>query len=166
MITLNKYGNNSRLIFSDTNSLTYEIKTENVYQNFSKDEEMFDLSKDSTKPKYYHDSNKLLVGKIKGETAGVAIKEFVGLKPKMSSISVDDSSKHKKAKGANKVIMNMKTFVEKYMFKTFDKYKSIKPIEIYQINLLNQLLFSTAFCHAKKYYFNFLSSQNSFFVKL
>ena len=39
---------------------------------------------------------------MKAETAGVAIKEFVGLKPKMDSFLVDDSSEHKKSKGTNK----------------------------------------------------------------
>ena len=33
----NKYGNNSRLLFTDTDSLMYEIKTEDVYEDFSKD---------------------------------------------------------------------------------------------------------------------------------
>ena len=58
---------------------------------------MFDFSNYSTKSKYYDDSNKLVVGKMKDETAGVAIKEFVGLKSKMYSFLVDDSSEHKKA---------------------------------------------------------------------
>ena len=58
----------------------YEIKTEDVYEDFSKDKEMFN---DSTKSKHYDDSNKLEVGKMKDETHGVAIKEIVGLKPKM-----------------------------------------------------------------------------------
>ena len=40
----NKYGNNSRLLFSDTDSLMYEIKTKNVYQDFSNYKEMFDFS--------------------------------------------------------------------------------------------------------------------------
>ena len=39
----NKYGNNSRLLFTETDSLMYEIKTEDVYR------EMFDFSNDSTK---------------------------------------------------------------------------------------------------------------------
>ena len=39
---------------------------------------------------------------MKEETAGVAIKGFVGLTPKMCSYLVDDNSKHKKAKGINK----------------------------------------------------------------
>ena len=39
------------------------------------------------------------------ETAGVAIEEFVGLKPKMYSYLVNDNSKHKKAKGGNRNVV-------------------------------------------------------------
>ena len=66
---------------------------------------MFDFSNYSTELKYDDDSNILVVGKLKDETAGVAINEFVGLKPKMCSFLVDDSSKHKKAKNANKNVV-------------------------------------------------------------
>ena len=80
----------------------YEIKTEDVYEDFRKNKEMFDFSNYSAKSKCCDDSNKLVVGKMKDETAGVAIKEFVGLKPKMYSFLVDDSSEHKKAMDVNK----------------------------------------------------------------
>ena len=63
---------------------------------------MFDFSNYIAKPKYYNDSNKLLVSKMKDETAGVAINEFVGKKPKMYSFLVEDSSEDKKAKDVNK----------------------------------------------------------------
>ena len=33
----NKYGNNSRLLFTDADSLMYEIKTEDVYKDFRND---------------------------------------------------------------------------------------------------------------------------------
>ena len=55
----NKYGSNSRLLFTDTDSLMYEIKTEDVYKNFSNDKEMFDSSNYSTN----NNSKKLVVGK-------------------------------------------------------------------------------------------------------
>ena len=42
----NKYGNKSTLLFTNTDSLMYEFKTEDVY-------EMFDFSNYSTKSKYY-----------------------------------------------------------------------------------------------------------------
>ena len=50
----------------------HEIKTENVYEDFNNDKEMFDFSSYSTKSKYYKNSNKLVVFKMKDERAGVA----------------------------------------------------------------------------------------------
>ena len=44
---------------------------------------MFDFRNYSTKSKYYDDSNKLVIGKMKDKTGGVAIEEFLRLKPKM-----------------------------------------------------------------------------------
>ena len=61
----NKYGNDSRLLFTDTDSLMFEIKTEDVCEDFSNDKEMFDFSNYSTKSKYYDNSNKLVVAKMK-----------------------------------------------------------------------------------------------------
>ena len=74
----------------------YEIKTEDVYENFSRDKEMFDSSNYSAKSKYYDDSNNFVIGKMKDETSGVAIEEFVGLIPKMYSFLLGDNSEHKK----------------------------------------------------------------------
>ena len=90
----NKYGNNSRLLFIDTNSLMYKINTEDICEDFRNDKEMFDFSNYLTKSKYYNDSNELVVGKMKDET--VAIEEFVGFKPKLYSFLVDDNTEHKK----------------------------------------------------------------------
>ena len=47
---------------------------------------MFNFSNYSTKSKCYDDSNKLVIGKMKDGTGGVAIEEFVRLKPKMDSV--------------------------------------------------------------------------------
>ena len=50
----NKYASNSRLLFADTERcLMYEIKTEDVYEDFSNNKEMY-----STTSKYYDNSNK------------------------------------------------------------------------------------------------------------
>ena len=43
----------------------YEIKTEDDFEDFSNHTEMFDFSNYSTKSKYYDNSNKLVVGKMK-----------------------------------------------------------------------------------------------------
>ena len=100
----NKYDNKSKLLFTNTDSLMYENKTEDVYVYFSNDKEMFDFSNYSTKSKYYDDSNKLVIGKMKDKSGGVVIEEFVGLKPKMCSFLVDNDER-KKAKGVNKNVV-------------------------------------------------------------
>ena len=72
-------------------------------EDSSSNKEMFDIGNYSTKSKYYDDgSNKLVIGKMKDETRGIATEEFVRLKPKMYSFLVDDNSEHNKAKGVNK----------------------------------------------------------------
>ena len=75
----NEYDNKSKLLFTDTDSLMYEIKTVDIHEDFSSNKEMFDFSNYSTKSKYYDNSNKLVIGKMKDETRGAVIEEFVGL---------------------------------------------------------------------------------------
>ena len=69
------------------------------------DKEMFDFSTYQTKSKYCDNSNKLVVDKMKEETDGVAIEEFVGLKPQTYLYLVDDNSEHKKVKDVNKNVV-------------------------------------------------------------
>ena len=88
----------------DTDILMNEIKTEDVYEDFSSDKKMFDFSNYSTKSKYYDDSNKIVIGKMKGETGGIAIEKSVGLKPKMYSFLVENNE-HKKVNGVNKNVV-------------------------------------------------------------
>ena len=83
---------------------TSRIRTQDVYEGFSSNKKMFDFSNYSTKSKYHDDSNKVVIAKMKDETGGVAIEEFVGLKPKMFSFLVD-KNEHKKAKGLNKNVV-------------------------------------------------------------
>ena len=86
-------------------TLKINMVTTQDYEDFSNDKKMFDFSNYSAKSKYYDNSNKLVVGKMKDETAGVAIEEFVGLKSKMYSYLADDNTEHKKAKGVNKNVV-------------------------------------------------------------
>ena len=98
----NKYGKKSKLLFTDTDTLMCEIKTDKAYENFNSDEViMFDFSSYPIKSKYYNDSNKLVIGKMNDRTGGVAIEEFVELKHKMYSFLVENSE-HKKRKGVNR----------------------------------------------------------------
>ena len=55
----NKYGNKSRSLFVYTYSLMCEIKTENVYEEFSEDKEMFGFSNYSVKSEHNDYSKKI-----------------------------------------------------------------------------------------------------------
>ena len=61
----------------------YEIKTEDTYEDFNKEKEMFDFRNYSAKSKYYNYSKKYVVGKMNDEKACDTIGKFVGLKLKM-----------------------------------------------------------------------------------
>ena len=72
---------NAELLFTDTDSLTYEIQSENVYEEF-KWKDLFGFSNHSKDSKFFDDTNKKVIGKMKDEYGGVIIDEFVGLKSK------------------------------------------------------------------------------------
>ena len=76
----------AELLFTDTDSLTYEIKSENVYEEFYKWKDLFDFSNYSKDSRFYNESNKKVIGKMKDEYSGVIIDEFIGLKSKVYSI--------------------------------------------------------------------------------
>ena len=81
----------AKLLFTDTDSLVYEIKTEDVYEDFYGDKNLLDFSDYSLNSKFFDPVNKKVIGKMKDEFKGKIISKFVGLKSKMYSlISVDD----------------------------------------------------------------------------
>ena len=49
----------------------YEIKAEDIYEEFSKNKEMLEFSKYPAESKCYDNLKKLVVGKMKGKTGGV-----------------------------------------------------------------------------------------------
>ena len=76
----------AKLLFTDTDSLTYEIETENVYKDFWNDKDTFDNSDYPEKLTILLQyANKKVIRKFKDEACGVPITEFVGLKSKMYS---------------------------------------------------------------------------------
>ena len=74
------------LLFTDTDSLTHEIKSENVYEEFFKWKDFFDFSNYSKDSKFFDETNKKVTGKMKDEFGEVIVTEFVGLKSKMYSM--------------------------------------------------------------------------------
>ena len=85
--------------------MTYHIRTENIYRDFLADRELFDNSDYPPNSEFCFSENKKVIEKFKDETAGVPIKEFIGLKSKMYSISLDNEKNSKKAKGFKKNVI-------------------------------------------------------------
>ena len=101
----NKYGDRSKLLFTDTDSLTYEIEAEDVYQDFWRDKDKFDNSDYPENSPYYDKTNKKVIGKFKDEASSIPIVEFDGLKSKMYSYIKNDEKGGKTAKGIKKNVI-------------------------------------------------------------
>ena len=94
----------AKLQLTDTDSLVYETKTEDVYEDFYQDKNLFDFSDYPLHSKFFDTVNKKVIGKMKDEFKGKIISEFVGLKSKMYSLIDVDDEEVTKVKGGNKKI--------------------------------------------------------------
>ena len=101
----------AKLLFTDTDSLFYEIKTKDVYEDFSKEKILFDCSDYPLNSKFFDPFNKKVIGKMKDELKEKIISEFVGLKSKIYSLISVDDKEVTKAKGVNKKIRHKNFFV-------------------------------------------------------
>ena len=88
-------------LFTDTDCLTYEIKSEEDYEDFLNHKPLFDFSNLSKDSKFYDNQNDMVVGKMKDECRGMLINNFVGLKSKMHCMLSDDDKESNTAKGVH-----------------------------------------------------------------
>ncbi len=95
-----RYKTNITVLFTDTDSLCYLIKTPNLYEDMAQDSSLYDLSNYPPTHHLYDPTNKKVIGKMKDETAGTPILEYVGLRSKMYSALLPIGEK-KTAKGVS-----------------------------------------------------------------
>ena len=111
-----KYGDNEKLLFTDTDSLAYEIKTKDFYKDINPVvEKWFDTSDYPTN----HPSgiktwlNSKVLGMFKDEAGGKQIVEFFGLRAKLYSYKMLDGYEDKKceavSKNVTKIVFNSMT---------------------------------------------------------
>lgn len=110
------YGDNIRLLYTDTDSLLYEIKTQDVYKDFQTkfDVGTFDFSNYPKDHYLYSNLFKRVPGVFKDECAGEFIHSFVGLRSKMYSIKLRDKD-IKAAKGVKKSIISQDLKFDSYL---------------------------------------------------
>jgi len=126
-----KYKSKAKLLFTDTDSLTYEIQTKDVYKDFFKDKNKFDFSDYQENSKFYDKTNKKVIGKFKDKAAGEIITEFIGLESKMYSHTNDNRKKGKTTKGIKKIVIKKNINHADYKNTIFDgtqMYQKIKTI--------------------------------------
>ena len=112
-----KYADKAKLLFTDTDSLMYEIQTEDFYKDISEDvKDRFDTSDypENHPSGIPTGENKKVLGMMKDEVAGKIIKEFVGLRSKLYSFVMDDGGETKKCKGIKKQVVESSIRHEHY----------------------------------------------------
>ena len=89
--------------------IVYEIKTEDVYEDFYKNKSLFDFSDYQKIQIFFDPVNKKVIGKMKDEYKRKIISAFVGLKSKMYSLVTVGNEEIKKAKRVNtNVVKNIR----------------------------------------------------------
>ena len=91
----------AELLFTDTGSYTYKIKSEDAYEEFFKHKHLFDFTNYPKDSKFFNPTNKKVIGKMKDEKEGKINDEFFGLKSKTFLIKNIDGKESKTAKGVN-----------------------------------------------------------------
>ena len=112
-----KYADKAKLLFTDTDSLMYEIETEDFYKDIAGDvKDRFDTSDypENHPSGIPTGENKKVLGMMKDEVAGKIIKEFVGLRSKLYSFVMDDGGETKKCKGIKKQVVERSIRHEHY----------------------------------------------------
>ena len=106
-----QYKFDAKLLFTDTDSVVYEIKKADVYEDFYPDIDLFDFGEYSSNSNFFDPFNKKVISKTKDEFKGKIIKEFVELKSKMYSLISVGDKEVAKANGVNTKIRH-KEFVD------------------------------------------------------
>jgi hypothetical protein len=108
-VILPQYGPNAKLLFTDTDSLCYELKTKDYYEDILSNMDIFDTSNFPPTHKCYSNRNCKVLGKFKEECGPNQPLQFVGLRAKMYSIKMSDAQDKSTAKGIKT------SYVKKYL---------------------------------------------------
>ena len=122
----------AKLLFTDTDSLMYEIITDDFYRDISEDiRTKFDTSDypPDHKSGILTGVNKKVIGMFKDEVAGRQITHFVGLRPKLYSFKVEDSTT-KKCKGIRKNVVKKGIDFQDYVDCLFSGEKQMRSMRI------------------------------------
>ena len=128
-----KYHNKAELLFTDTDSLMFQIYTDDFYKDITPNIlSKFDTSDYSPN----HPSgiptgvNKKVIGMFKDEVAGKQITHFVGLRPKLYSFKIEEDKEVRKCKGIKKNVIKKKLDFDDYVQCLFSGEKEMRKMKI------------------------------------
>ena len=110
-----KYGKNATLLFTDTDSLCYEITTPDIYKDMQADKDLFDTSDYPKDHPLYSPVNSKVIGKMKDECNGKPPLEFVGLRSKMYSLLLQDDNHKCTVKGVQRAFLKKRVTHQDYL---------------------------------------------------
>ena len=122
-----KYCKNLKLCYMDTDSLVYQIKAENFYEDIAKDvNTRFDTSgysKKDARPLPI-ELNMKVIGLMKDELGGKIMTKFVALRPKLYAYRKLNAIEDKRCKGIKKCVVKKTLDFDDYKKCLFDPGKS------------------------------------------
>ena len=143
-----KYGDKAKLLFTDTDSLMYEIQTEDFYKDVKR---RFDTS--DYPPNHLSgipfSFNKKVLGMFKDEAAGKVIDEFVGLRAKLNSYKLFEGKESKKCKGVKKLVVKKSISHENYkkcLFTGKEQLRKMNVIRSYRHEVYTEEVNKIALC--------------------
>jgi hypothetical protein len=93
------YGSRAKLLFTDTDSLCYELQTEDVFEDMARLRDHLDTSDYPQDHPLFSLKNSKVLGKFKDECNGISPRQFVGLRSKMYSLLLAEDKVKMTAKG-------------------------------------------------------------------
>ena len=138
----NKFGNKAELLMTDTDSLVYLIQTDDFYEDIKKDvKKYFDTSNfpDVHPSRIKTGVNKKEIGFFKLEYGTNNIILFIGLRPKLYSIMIEEKNEgevkikeENKATGVKKCVIKNSITNEHYEKCLFSEEKQMRDMNIFQ----------------------------------
>ena len=125
-----KLGDKAKLLFTDTDSLMYEIQTEDFYKDISadvKNRSDYPLNHPSDIPSGL---NQKVLGMFKDEAGGEIIDEFVGLRAKLNSYKMLQGKESKKYKRVKKYVVKKSIVHEDYKKCLFAGKKQLRKMNV------------------------------------
>ena len=128
-----KYGDKAKLLITDTDSLMYEIQTEDFYRDIRWD--VIDRFDTSDYPPNHPSGipfgvNKKVLGMFKDEAGGKVIDEFVGLRAKLYSYKMFEGKESKECKGVKKLVVEKSITHEDYKNCLFTRKEQLRKMNV------------------------------------